>query len=197
LLRSAKSVKKTTNYGSCRDLHGRRLRDVQNERRLSEWSEKEGEKRSEKDVGRKNSDEEEEEEVRKEEEYKKKEEKEKFELETKQITAGVGNSVEKGLALMKEKELKRKREENNETKIKFFGLEEEEEEEVSDSESESESKEPEKKKQCPDLLSPLYPCTTTLTTQIQIQEQTITTNTSTTYSLGPPVGSKRTAEICL
>jgi len=146
LLRSAKSVKKTTNYGSCRDLHGRRLRDVQNERRLSEWSEKEGEKRSEKDVGRKNSDEEEEEEVRKEEEYKKKEEKEKFELETKQITAGVGNSVEKGLALMKEKELKRKREENNETKIKFFGLEEEEEEEVSDSESESESKEPEKKK---------------------------------------------------
>jgi len=113
---------------------------------------------------------------------------EKWELETKQITVGVGNSVEKGLALMKEKELKRKREENNDdtTKIKFFGLSDEEDE-VSDSDSDS-NKEPEKKKQCPELdKSPVYPCTTSLE-HTPPQE-----NTSTLSSLGPPVGSKRTA----
>jgi len=37
LLRSAKSVKKTTNFGSCRDINGRRLRDVDNEKRYAEW----------------------------------------------------------------------------------------------------------------------------------------------------------------
>jgi len=47
LLRSAKSVKKTTNFGSCRDLNGRRLRDVENERRLTNWRDQENDKEEE------------------------------------------------------------------------------------------------------------------------------------------------------
>jgi len=179
-------VKKTTNYGSCRDLHGRRLRDVQNERRLTDWSEKKKTSVEQEWVISNNSAEEKEEGEDKVV-IKKERVQEKWELETKQITVGVGNSVEKGLALMKEKELKRKREEDNNdtTKIKFFGLSDEEDE-VSDSDSDS-NKEPEKKKLCPELVkSPVYPCTTSL-------EHTPLENTSTLSSLGPPVGSKRTA----
>jgi hypothetical protein len=37
LLRSKKSVVKTTNFGACRDLNGRRLRHVEQERALADW----------------------------------------------------------------------------------------------------------------------------------------------------------------
>jgi len=184
LLRSAKSVKKTTNYGSCRDLHGRRLRDVQNERRLTEWTEKEKIKTKQDGfvVKEKEKDMEEEQERGGKEEGKQK----SWELKTKEVTMGVGNSVEKGLALMKEKELKRKREENTNSKVLFFGLEDEEED-ISESDSETLSVEPEKKKHCPEILfeTPKYSSTETIT------ENTITTIPT---SLGPPVGSKRSAE---
>jgi len=53
LLRSAKSMKKTTNFGSCRDINGRRLRDVEQEKRLNEWKEQ---KEREKDGNNGNGD---------------------------------------------------------------------------------------------------------------------------------------------
>jgi hypothetical protein len=37
LLRSKKATVKTTNFGACRDLNGRRLRHVEQERALQEW----------------------------------------------------------------------------------------------------------------------------------------------------------------
>jgi len=39
LLRSAKSLRKTTNFGACRDsATGRRLRDIENEKKLKTWN---------------------------------------------------------------------------------------------------------------------------------------------------------------
>jgi len=134
LLRSAKSVKKTTNYGSCRDLHGRRLRDVQNERRLSEWSEKEKEMKKEDILVQEE----------KEEKGVSLNTKERLDVQTKIITNSVVNSVEKGLALLKEKEQKRKREdEKSNNSFKLFGIEEDN---ISDSESDKEDIEQKKKK---------------------------------------------------
>jgi len=134
LLRSAKSVKKTTNYGSCRDLHGRRLRDVQNERRLSEWSEKEKEMKKEDILVQEE----------KEEKGMSLNVKERLDVQTKVITNSVVNSVEKGLALLKEKEQKRKREdEKSNSSFKIFGMEDEDE--ISDSESDEDIEQKKKK----------------------------------------------------
>jgi len=173
LLRSAKSVKKTTNYGSCRDLQGRRLRDVQNERRLAEWSEKEKGKVEPKK-----------EEVEEEEEHVLIDNSGRQhiieKIKVKEIIMDVGDSVEKGLALVKEKELKRKREEENK-EIRFFGqdLDSEEESSESDSESDSPSSEPPLKKKHSTNL-PVSP------------SQSSTLNDP--EKLGPPSGSKRSAD---
>jgi len=40
LLRSQRSTKKTTNFGSCRDISGRRLRDIDQEKRLADYYER-------------------------------------------------------------------------------------------------------------------------------------------------------------
>jgi len=199
LLRSAKSVKKTTNYGSCRDLHGRRLRDVQNERRLNEWSEKEL-KGKEKEV----------EPVEEKEEKRRKENGGKeWELQTKEITVGVGNSVEKGLAMIREKELKRKREEEKkETNFKLFGLEEDDEDELEEDEenitgteeSDPDSKnqhneEPLKKKHCPEFTpSSNSSVTSSPTITTPLDPSLLSSTLSFSPKLGPPVGSKRSAE---
>jgi len=190
LLRSAKSVKKTTNYGSCRDLHGRRLRDVQNERRLSEWSEKEKEMKKEDIL------------VQEEQEEKGGSlNKERLDVQTKVITNSVVNSVEKGLALLKEKEQKRKREdETTNSSFKLFGMEEEED--ISDSDSDEEDiKEQKKKRHCPESRTSITinsntTTTVSTTTASTTTASTITTTTTVQSSLkmGPPVGSKRTAE---
>ena len=37
MLKGSQAGRKTTNFESCRDLNGRRLRSVNNERRLAEW----------------------------------------------------------------------------------------------------------------------------------------------------------------
>jgi len=172
LLRSAKSAKKTTNYGSCRDLQGRRLRDVQNERRLAEWSEKEKGKIEFKK-----------EEVIEEPELIENSGREKYIVEkvkVKEIINNVGDSVEKGLALVKEKELKRKREEdNNNNEIRFFGqdLSSEEDSSASDSESDNPSTEPPLKKKHSTIDSPSQ-----------------TSTLSAPEKLGPPSGSKRSAD---
>jgi hypothetical protein len=187
LLRSAKSVKKTTNYGSCRDLHGRRLRDVQNERRLSEWSEKEKEMKKEDIL------------VQEEKEEKgiSLNSKERLDVQTKIITNSVVNSVEKGLALLKEKEQKRKREEEKtNSSFKLFGMEEED---ISDSESDEEDDiEQKKKRHCPESRNTPNSNTTTTTTPstttTTISITTTTTTVQTSLKMGPPVGSKRTAE---
>jgi len=189
LLRSAKSVKKTTNYGSCRDLHGRRLRDVQNERRLSEWSEKEKEMKKEDILVQEE----------KEEKGVSLNSKERLDVQTKVITNSVVNSVEKGLALLKEKEQKRKREEDrSNSSFKLFGMEDD----ISDSESEKEGdvKEQKKKRHCPESRTTITinsTTTTTTTTSTPSPPRTTTTTTTTVHTslkMGPPAGSKRTAE---
>jgi len=140
LLRSAKSSKKTTNFGSCRDLNGRRIRDIQYERKIMDWTEnqKTNPRKDEKQILR------EEEEFEEMDQIKKK--KERWEMETKNITKRVEESVEKGLAIQKEKEeLKRKREE--ETTVKLFGMADDiSESDLSDSEEEVEQK---SKRHCP------------------------------------------------
>jgi len=148
LLRSAKSAKKTTNFGSCRDLNGRKHRDVQYEKKILEWNEKQREEekkgrtfKNEENVkkGKKREEEEEEEgtiirEVKENDKKRKMEQKEK---DMKNITTQVGISVEKGLAIQKEKEeLKRKREE---APIKLFGMEDD----ISETDSEENESEDE------------------------------------------------------
>jgi hypothetical protein len=48
LLRTSKGTKKTTNFGACRDLNGRRLKDIQLEQKLQEMEAKREEDESEK-----------------------------------------------------------------------------------------------------------------------------------------------------
>uniref|UniRef100_A0A6B2LEY7 Uncharacterized protein n=1 Tax=Arcella intermedia TaxID=1963864 RepID=A0A6B2LEY7_9EUKA len=130
LLRSSKSTKRTTNFGSCRDIHGRRLRDTDKERLLAELKHQQElreherieserarakEKRLEMDAGL--------EEVKKAEE--------EIQSKRKQAVEHVNASVQKAILKKKEEEKKRKREPV---------------EEKNDSESESESQ-PKLKKQ--------------------------------------------------
>jgi len=142
LLRSAKSSKKTTNFGSCRDLNGRRIRDIQYEKKIMDWTENQ-EGGNKKRVNPRREQYLEEEALEEEDQNK---EKERREMETKNITKRVEESVEKGLAIQKEKaELKRKREE--ESSIKLFGMEDDiSESDLTDSEEEVEQK---SKRHCP------------------------------------------------
>jgi hypothetical protein len=48
LLRTSKGTKKTTNFGACRDLNGRRLKDIQLEQKLQEMEAKKEENENEK-----------------------------------------------------------------------------------------------------------------------------------------------------
>jgi len=140
LLRSAKSVKKTTNFGSCRDINGRRLRDVENERRLAEW--KTQQPRAEGEavvVKKKRRSEPKETEANEEKDTKDA----KLNEIRKKVREEVNSSVEKGLARKKaeEEEKKRKRRDEIENTPKtnndLFG--------DSDSDSDSDEEPPTKK----------------------------------------------------
>jgi len=137
LLRSAKSVKKTTNFGSCRDINGRRLRDVDQEKRMAEWRVKQEQFQAEKKQKKSAR-------SKRKEAPKPVEEDDDVKLSNlrKGATDNVHSAVEKGLEARKKQleEKKRKREEDtNKPNIKLF-------ESDSDSDS-SDDEQPEKKKQ--------------------------------------------------
>jgi len=152
LLRNAKSLKKTTNFGSCRDLNGRKLRDVQNEKKLAEWTEnqqklsevhskaKHQKKDKEELIVHKNTI------ISIEKSQNKNKDDASCLTETKTISLRVSESVEKGLAKQKQiEELKRKREE---VPLKLFGFMEDDDISESDLSEEEEIAEQKSKKRC-------------------------------------------------
>jgi len=173
LLRSAKSVKKTTNFGSCRDINGRRLRDVDNEKRMAEWRARQEQAKA--DI--------------KERKDAKKIKRKEASKPTEDVLfnnlrkdAESVNAVEKGLAARK-KQLEEKKRKRDEPKTKFIEYDD------SDTESSDDDKKHKKKKQRTE--EKLQQTTTTTTTTTITITATIDDKSSSTPSTPEEVNDKQ------